>query len=262
MANWGYDECNGPEKWGESFSIGKDGARQSPVAIDTSKVQVIPEFTELKFKYVPDNTKDIENTGSSWKVNINGTGSSLTGGPLKDNHELWQYHAHWGSDNAKGSEHRVDGKMFSAELHLVHWNTKYPSPEVAADKEDGLAVLGMFIEVGEKHEEFQKVVDSLQKIKFKGEKTVLASSVDPTKFLPKSKDFWTYEGSLTTPPLYESVTWIVFREPIQLSEEQITAMRNIAFCCKDVKDGEKKHAMVNNFRPPVPLGSRVIQGNK
>eukprot|EP00096_Caligus_rogercresseyi_P012854 TRINITY_DN551_c0_g1_i1.p1 TRINITY_DN551_c0_g1~~TRINITY_DN551_c0_g1_i1.p1 ORF type:complete len:261 (-),score=69.52 TRINITY_DN551_c0_g1_i1:166-948(-) len=257
MASWGYDESNGPHKWGESFPICKDGVRQSPVEITTSKVEVKPEFKPLEFKYVPDNTKDIENTGSSWKVNINGTGSSLSGGPLKEKHELWQYHAHWGSDNSKGSEHRVDGNMYAAELHLVHWNTKYASPEEAAEKEDGLAVLGMFIEVGTKHEEFNKIVEALDRIKYKGDQTVLASPVDPTKFLPESKDFWTYEGSLTTPPLYESVTWLVFRQPIQFSEEQINAMRNIAFCCKD----DKHHAMVNNFRPPVPLGSRVVQGN-
>ena len=33
--------------------------------------------------------------------------------------------------------------------------------------------------------------------------------------------YWTYEGSLTTPPLYESVTWIVFKEPIEMSDDQV-----------------------------------------
>ena len=86
---------------------------------------------------------------------------------------MWQFHAHWGSCDEKGSEHTVDGKMYPAEvtksynakllkhncapstrdcitfqLHLVHWNrTKYSSPNEAAGEPDGLAVLGMFLEV-------------------------------------------------------------------------------------------------------------------
>ena len=45
--------------------------------------------------------------------------------------------------------------------------------------------------------------------------------VDPAKLLPTSLDFWRYEGSLTTPPLLESVIWTVFKEPIQISQEQV-----------------------------------------
>ena len=38
-------------------------------------------------------------------------------------------------------------QMFSAELHLVHYNTKYGSLGEAVDKPDGLAVLGIFLKV-------------------------------------------------------------------------------------------------------------------
>jgi hypothetical protein len=73
---------------------------------------------------------------------------ALSGGPLEDVYELWQYHAHWGKDNSQGSEHTLDGKSFAAELHLVHWNkSKYSSPNAAAAEPDGLSVLGIFIEV-------------------------------------------------------------------------------------------------------------------
>ena len=41
--------------------------------------------------------------------------------------------------------------------------------------------------------------------------------MDPAGFLPASKSYWTYEGSLTTPPLYESVTWILFKQPVEIS---------------------------------------------
>ena len=38
-------------------------------------------------------------------------------------------------------------QMFAAELHLVHFNTKYGDLNSAVDKEDGLAVLGVLIKV-------------------------------------------------------------------------------------------------------------------
>ena len=118
---------------------------------------------ELQYEYVPGNCTQVGNTGSSWKVDVDPEGSSkskchdhcswwyscsgLSGGPLDSTYQLAQFHAHWGGENARGSEHTVDGKSFSAELHLVHFNTKYGDLGNAVDKPDGLAVLGMFIKV-------------------------------------------------------------------------------------------------------------------
>lgn len=53
-----------------------------------------------------------------------------------------------------------------------------------------------------------------------GKQTTFAG-FDPTALLPSSLDYWTYLGSLTTPPLLESVTWIVCKEPISVSSEQV-----------------------------------------
>lgn len=50
---------------------------------------------------------------------------------------------------------------------------------------------------------------------------------DPTAFFPENKAYWTYEGSLTTPPFNESVTWILFKEPVQVSEEQLKLFRDL-----------------------------------
>ena len=74
----------------------------------------------------------------------------LRNGPLKSKHiyALEQFHAHWGSNEYKGSEHIVDGKSYAAELHMVFWNTKYKSFNEAMKRPDGLTVLAVFLEEG------------------------------------------------------------------------------------------------------------------
>ncbi len=147
---------------------------------------------------------------------------------------------------------------FVLQLHLVHWNcSKYASPNEAAAEGDGLAVLGFFLEVNapadvaeqpdemrvlqvgdDPHPELAKVLDRLPKIRTKGSKVEFSSPDEeeggaeesddavpnPELFFPENaaENYWTYEGSLTTPPLLESVIWIVFKEPIRVSEEQVS----------------------------------------
>lgn len=49
---------------------------------------------------------------------------------------------------------------------------------------------------------------------------------DPACLLPSNtEDYWTYHGSLTTPPLTESVTWIIMKQPIEVSHDQVGVRR-------------------------------------
>ncbi|PNJ90310.1 CA13 isoform 2, partial [Pongo abelii] len=105
-------------------------------------------------------------------------------------------------------------------LHVVHWNSdKYPSFVEAAHEPDGLAVLGVFLQIGEPNSRLQKITDILDSIKEKGKQTRF-TNFDPLSLLPPSWDYWTYPGSLTVPPLLESVTWIVLKQPINISSQQ------------------------------------------
>lgn len=263
MSEWGYGGENGPSHWHEvddgAYSISMTGERQSPINISTSSAEVstCDQLGELEYSYVAKNCTSVENTGSSWKVNVDCDGSSLTGGPLgEDIYQLAQFHAHWGGEDSRGSEHTVDGKMFSAELHLVHYNSKYGDFGNAVDKEDGLAVLGVLIKVGTEHEEFGRLCEVLQDIPRKGDVLPLQEPINPENFLPRNRSYWTYPGSLTTPPLYESVTWIVFKQPVQISAIQLKIMR-------EMKQGdEKSECLRDNFRPTCPLRDRVVRQPK
>nr|XP_013812329.1 PREDICTED: carbonic anhydrase 13-like isoform X2 [Apteryx mantelli mantelli] len=144
----------------------------------------------------------------------------LTGGPLSGTYRLRQVHFHWGSSDEAGSEHAVDGMKYAAELHVVHWNAeKYSSFVEAARQSDGLAVMAVFLKIGECNPQLKKITDHLDTIRIKG-KRALFTNFDPSCLLPKSLDYWTYFGSLTVPPLLESVIWIVLREPISVCSEQ------------------------------------------
>lgn len=75
---------------------------------------------------------------------------AVAGGPTHNEHNFLQFHMHWGDTSERGSEHLIDGKAFSAELHFVNWNHDiYKSPKHAtiSDKNDGLLVLGVLIKV-------------------------------------------------------------------------------------------------------------------
>ncbi|XP_049443355.1 carbonic anhydrase 1-like [Epinephelus fuscoguttatus] len=143
-----------------------------------------------------------------------------------------------------------------SQLHLVHWNTKYPSFGDAASKPDGLAVVGVFLKIGAANASLQKILDAFDSIKTKGKQTSFCG-FDPSTLLPGSLDYWTYDGSLTTPPLLESVTWIVCKEPITVSCEQMAKFRSLLFSA----EGEPECCMVDNYRPPQPLKGRSVRAS-
>ncbi|XP_076469843.1 carbonic anhydrase-like [Babylonia areolata] len=255
-AAWGYGASDGPCTWDKSFPDAK-GKRQSPINIVTSQAEYDAQLNAkpLQMNYSPESAMCISNTGASMKADCE-KGSTMTGGPLGDNvYKLIQFHLHWGSSDDKGAEHTIDGKVYSAELHLVHWNsTAYGSFSEAANKSDGLAVLCMFIKVGNSHKGFELVSRELSSVTFKGACCKASETFDPTCLLPgNTKRYWTYPGSLTTPPCYESVQFILFEEVIEFSADQMKALRSMHF------GGEGSQCMMDNFRPTCPVGARKVR---
>ncbi|KAJ8400453.1 hypothetical protein AAFF_G00395770 [Aldrovandia affinis] len=252
---WGYGEDDGPASWHKDYSIAK-GNRQSPIDIVPSETVYDDSLPPLTVSYEHCTSVNISNNGCSVAVEYDDSeqGPVIEGGPLEDAYRLKQFHFHWGHDDCHGSEHTVDGKTYASELHLVHWNaSKYQTFGEAAAAPDGLAVLGVFLETGEEHQGLHKITDALYMVKFKGNTTDL-KDFNPKCLLPKSPNYWTYPGSLTTPPLHESVAWIIFKEPIEVSEKQMGKFRMLLFS----EEEENEKCMENNFRPPQPLKGRKV----
>lgn len=258
---WGYAKENGPATWPSLFPVA-GGQRQSPIDIkcdgcceDSKLTRIVPQYRGIQ-------VSELSNSGYSWKAQVSGGESSLTGGPLENQYVLEQFHCHWGKTDDVGSEHTLDGKTFPAELHLVHWNKdKFSSFAEAAASDGGLAVLGIFLTVGEENAELNKITKLLPFVEHKGQAITLTEPVDPLSFLPRDKSYFTYAGSLTTPPCYESVTWLVYGDPLEVSAEQLNAFRAMksfhpSECCPEDELGG---CLVDNYRPPCPLYERVVK---
>uniref|UniRef100_A0A8C0DZ98 Carbonic anhydrase 1 n=1 Tax=Balaenoptera musculus TaxID=9771 RepID=A0A8C0DZ98_BALMU len=120
-------------------------------------------------------------------------------------------------------------------LHIVHWNSaKYSSFAEAASQADGLALIGVLV---------------------KGKKAPF-TNFDPSVLLPSSRDYWTYLGSLTHPPLYESIIWII-KENISISSEQLAQFRSLL----SNVEGDKEVPIKHNNRPPQPLKGRTVKAS-
>ena len=71
--------------------------------------------------------------------------------------------------------------------------------------------------------------------------------IDPLELFPDKRAYYTYMGSLTTPPCTEDVQWIVFKNPITLSKEQISAFSSLH---------------TNNARPVQPVNGRAVKESR
>lgn len=269
-ATWSYCKGHGPAEWSAIAPAAK-GWHQSPVNIVTSDAIYDPNLTgvsSLKIHYIPGSCRRMLNNGHSVQVCVDGKGSGyliswIENGPYRHRYQLEQFHFHWGRSDKEGSEHTLDGKIFSAELHLVHWNIDlFKSFGEAAQSADGLAVLGVFLEVGNEHNYLKKLTDVLPRVAFSGDSVGLTGGFDPTCLLPNDRTkYFTYCGSLTTPPCFESVRFLMFSDPIEVSESQLLLFRQLRSYKRNerpLRDDEFCGKILENFRPVQPLNDRKI----
>ena len=221
---WSYEGATGPDHWADlspDYVLARTGQKQSPIDIATADA-IREEAPPIVLDYHP-TTLDVVHNGHSIQDDYTGGGFLEIEGQRYD---LAQFHVH------SPSEHTIDGKPAAAELHFVHKN------------ESGeLLVLGVLIEEGAETAFIHRVQQYIPQEPGRANH-VEGVLVDASELMPKSLASYRYEGSLTTPPCSEGVRWIVLREPIESSPDQIERLRK---------------TIPKNNRPTQPLhGRRVV----
>lgn len=196
--HWSYEGESGPANWSRinsDWAKCSIGNRQSPIDIrDGMKV----DLEQIAFDYHPSGFNVTDNGHTVQVMVAPGNYLSVAG----RTYELQQFHFH------RPAEERVNGKGFEMVVHLVH-----------KDPEGHLAVLALLLERGKPQQTIQTVWNNLPLEK--GDTATPTIVLDPNDMLPQRRDYYTFMGSLTTPPCTEGVLWMVMKEPVQASPAQL-----------------------------------------
>lgn len=196
--HWDYVGDMGPSFWGKEFPTCAKGKSQSPLNIQGPFVKArIVLSTEYKIGPL-----NILNNGHTIQVNVP-AGSKLRIDGIV--YELLQFHFH------RPSEEQIDGKPMAMVAHFVH--------KSAAGK---LAVIGVLLKEGNENPNIKTLWDNAPKQEGPVQ-TAADVSFNPMSLLPKEFEFYSYDGSLTTPPCTEGVRFFILKTPVNISKDQVNS---------------------------------------
>jgi len=199
--HWGYAGDLGPEHWASLAPENKTcgvGTRQSPIDIrDAIAVNLEP----ITFDYRASGFSVLDD-GHTVQVNV-APGNGIT--VMGRRYELVEFHFH------RPSEERLNGKQFDMSAHLVH-----------KDGQGRQAIVAVLLERGadNKAQPLLQTVWANLPLE-KGEALQAQAQIDLNQLLPAERGYATYMGSMTTPPCSEGVLWMVLRQPVPLTAQQI-----------------------------------------
>jgi len=228
-SHWSYQGETSPEHWAElEKNSDCSGQRQSPVnIIDIHTVEDKSIESTIDLFYSPKTILNkVRNNGHSIQFDFD-KGDSLAYNKI--NFNLVQIHFH------EPSEHTINGIRYPIEIHLVHQS-----------KEKYYTVLSVFGVEGEKSQTMEEM-ESFLPLK-KGEEKEIEKAFDLSRIFPENKTYYSYGGSLTTPPCTEAVQWVVFKEPIAVSLENVLKL--------------KDNMPLENYRDEQPLNDRLVYLHK
>ncbi len=228
-SHWDYENTN----WASEGYSDCAGKVQSPIDIVTANTIKSTALNDVAFFYTNFPMHIIDN-GHAIQINVTGNNSiayTASGSSSNTPFQLKQFHFH-----CKG-EHTIDGIKNAAELHLVH-----------QDPTTGdLLVIGVFLTGGATGGSSSSTIlmeRILNGIPAKTEQEVISTTqLNMNDILPSNKLYYTYTGSLTTPPCSQGVTFLLYKTPVSITDAQITVLKN---------------KYDHDARPTQPLNNRIV----
>lgn len=224
-SHWSYEGETSPEHWAElEKNSDCSGQRQSPInIIDINTVEDQDKESTIELFYSSKTIlKKVRNNGHSIQF-VFDQGDSIAYN--QTNFNLVQIHFH------EPSEHTVNGVRYPIEIHLVHQS-----------QEKNYTVLSILGVEGEQSQTMEDM-ESFLPLK-KGQEKEIERAFDLSRLFPENKSYYAYGGSLTTPPCSENVQWVIFKEPIVVSLEEVLKL--------------KDNMPLENYRDEQPLNGRLV----
>ena len=224
QVRWSYAGSTGPLAWAKlspDFHLCADGTRQSPIAIDETNTLQGPA-EPLQFHYQPSSAM-VLNNGRTIQVDVVGDNTLTVRGATYKLYQIVFHHP---------SEERVNGRAFAMVAHLLH-----------RDVDGQLAVVAVLLDPGQANALIHKVwtylpLDTGDRVRMP------TGLLDLNELLPQDMRYYQFIGSLTTPPCTENVLWMVLKQPVQISPEQLRLFSQL---------------YPANARPVQPLNGRIVR---
>ncbi|KAL5011775.1 hypothetical protein ScPMuIL_010326 [Solemya velum] len=255
---WKYEGFAGPDRWGEFWSMCRDGKQQSPININPEELLYDPNLKHLEIN--PEHNINVngilENTENDITFRLDDIAEqqmNITQGPLSYVYRITELKLHYGSEDSIGSEHHIGGRSFPAELQIMGYNADlYRNFTEAMSGNKGLAIISVLIDIGDEinraFDVFKRKFNSISQLR--SQTKIHAFSIKGL-LPPVETNYITYEGSLTQPGCQETATWIIYNKPVYFAQQQLLDLRAIV----------NQNWFHSNARRTMPLNQRVVRTN-